>query len=46
MGKTIMVVDNEADNRTTVRAVLEKERYNIITAVSGDDCLKKIKFLD
>ena len=41
--KTIMVVDDEADNRTTVKAVLEKEGYNVVTAINGDDCLKKVK---
>ena len=41
MTKTIMVVDDEADNRDTVRTLLEKNGYNVITAVSGDDCLKK-----
>lgn len=43
MPKTIMVVDDEADNRTTVKAVLEKEGYKVVTAVTGDDCLKKVQ---
>jgi CheY-like chemotaxis protein len=42
MVKTIMVVDDEPDIRTTVKAVLEKNKYKVVTAVSGDDCLKKI----
>ncbi|MBT4165985.1 response regulator [archaeon] len=41
MAKTIMVVDDEADIRTTVQAVLEKEGYKVVTAISGDDALKK-----
>ncbi len=41
MTKTIMVVDDEADNRTTVKMVLEKNGYKVILAVSGDDALKK-----
>ncbi|MBU0615473.1 MAG: response regulator [Nanoarchaeota archaeon] len=40
MPKTIMVVDDEPDNVTTVKTVLEKEGYKVITAKSGDDCLK------
>lgn len=43
MAKTIMVVDDEPDVRDTVKTVLEKNGYNIITAVNGDDCLKKLK---
>ncbi len=41
MVKTVMVVDDEADNRTTVKMILEKNGYNVILAVSGDDALKK-----
>jgi CheY-like chemotaxis protein len=41
--KTIMVVDDEPDNRTTLEAVLGKNGYKVITAVSGDDCLEKLK---
>ena len=43
MPKKIMVVDDEADNRTTVKTILEREGYDVITAVNGDDCLKKLK---
>jgi len=43
MTKTIMVVDDEADNITTVKAVLEKEGYIVLTAVTADDCLKQVK---
>jgi len=38
-----MIVDDEKDNRDTVRTVLEKEGYKVETAISGDDCLKKVK---
>jgi CheY-like chemotaxis protein len=41
--KTIMVVDDEPDIRGTVKTILEKEGYKIITAVNGDDCLVKLK---
>ena len=41
--KTIMIVDDEEDIRTTVKTVLEKNGYKVITAVNGDDCLMKLK---
>jgi len=43
MEKIIMVVDDEPDTRVTVKAILEKNGYNVITAVNGDDCLKQLK---
>ena len=43
MPKTIMIVDDEADIRKTVKAIFEKEGYKVTTAVSGDDALKKGK---
>jgi len=43
MKKTIMVVDDEVDNRTTIKTVLEKEGYNVVVAVNGDDAMKKVK---
>jgi CheY-like chemotaxis protein len=43
MPKKIMVVDDEPDNRTTVKTILEREGYEVVTAVNGDDCLKKLK---
>ncbi len=42
MAKTIMIVDDEEDIRTTVKTILEKAGYNVIAAVNGDDCLSKI----
>lgn len=41
VGKTILVVDDEADIRETIKTVLTKEGYKVITAVSADDALKK-----
>ena len=41
--KIILVVDDEADIRSSVKTILEKEGYEVITAVSGDDCLKKLE---
>lgn len=43
MTKTIMVVDDEADVRSSIKTVLEKQGYEVITASSGDDCLKKLE---
>jgi CheY-like chemotaxis protein len=43
MKKHIMVVDDVPDIVETVKAVLEKEGYEIISASSADDCLKKLK---
>ena len=39
----VMVVDDEPDNITTVRSVLEANGYAVATAVNGDDCLEKLK---
>ena len=44
MNKTIMIVDDEADIRETVKMVMEKEGYKVVTAISGDDALKKVSF--
>lgn len=41
--KTVMVVDDESDNRTTVKTILKKEGYTVLTANNGDDCLKKLE---
>ena len=43
MAKKIMVVDDEADIRSSVKTILEKEGYEVITAVNGDDFLKKLE---
>lgn len=41
MKKTIMVVDDEGDIRETVKAILEKEGYKVVTASNADDALAK-----
>ena len=43
MAKTIMVVDDEPDIRETVKTVLSKNGFRVLTAVDGDDCLLKLK---
>jgi DNA-binding response OmpR family regulator len=40
--KKVMVVDDEPDIRDTVKLILEKEGYEVVTAISGDDCLTKL----
>ena len=37
------MVDDEEDIRESVKIILEKRGYNVVTAYDGDDCLKKIK---
>ncbi len=43
MAKRILIVDDEADIRVTVKTVLEKNGYKVVTATNADDCLKKIR---
>jgi DNA-binding response OmpR family regulator len=43
MAKKIMVVDDDEDIRNTVKLLLEKKGYEVITSINADDCLKKIK---
>jgi len=43
MTKKIMIVDDEPDIRETVKKILEKNKYKVVTAVNGDDCLKKLE---
>jgi CheY-like chemotaxis protein len=42
MAKTILVVDDEEDNRITLKSILEKNNYSVVTAVNGADCLKRL----
>lgn len=43
MMKKILVVDDDADVRNSVKLVLEKNGYKVVTAIDGDDGLKKYK---
>ena len=43
MAKKIMIVDDEPDIRTPIKEVLERNGYDVVTAVSADDCLKKVQ---
>ena len=42
MAKTILVVDDEPDIRQSVKTILELNGYKVVTAIDGDDCLKKV----
>ncbi|MEM5871249.1 MAG: response regulator [Candidatus Aenigmatarchaeota archaeon] len=41
--KKIMIVDDEANLRELVSAILEQEGYEVITAEDGKDALEKLK---
>ena len=43
MKKKVLVVDDEKDIRTSIQAILEKQGYEVKTAIDGDDCLKILK---
>ena len=40
--KTVMVVDDEENLRILVKSLLENQGYEVVTAVNGDDCLRKL----
>lgn len=39
----IMAVDNEPDTLTLVKTILEDKGHEVVTALNGKECLKKIK---
>ena len=41
MSKKILVVDDERDTLKTLKTRLETSGYKVISAVSGEECLKK-----
>ena len=43
MSKKILVVDDEADVRTFIRAILKKSGYEVITANNGAEALEQAK---
>jgi two-component system response regulator VicR len=40
---TIMTVDNEPDTVELVKLILENAGYKVVTALSGKECLKKLR---
>ncbi len=43
MPKRIMIVDDEPDTVESFKTVLENEGFDIVTALSGRECLDKLK---
>jgi len=43
MNDRIMVVDDEPDILTALKLVLEKQNYEVITALNGKECLKHLE---
>ena len=43
MNKRIMIVDDEPDILFSLRTILEKQNYDVITVSNGIDCLKEIE---
>ena len=43
MGKKIMIVDDEESLIELVRAILEGEGYEVISAMNGEEALEKLK---
>jgi len=41
--KTILVVDDDSDNRSLLKDLLEREMYSVEEADSAEDCLGKLK---
>lgn len=46
MVKTILVVDDEPDIRESVKLILEVNGYKVVTAIDGDDCLRKLETIN
>ncbi len=42
---TVMVVDDEADTRYLVRQILERNGFNVVEAVDGEQCLEMMRFM-
>lgn len=45
MAKKIMVVDDEESLIELVKAILENEGYEVISAMNGEECLEKLKMV-
>lgn len=43
MKSRVMVVDDEPDVVDSLKTILEKEEYEVITASDGSECIKKIE---
>jgi DNA-binding response OmpR family regulator len=43
MNKRVMIVDDEPDVLCALKLVLEKQNYDVITALNGFECLKHLE---
>ena len=43
MDKKVMIVDDEPDILTSLKLVLERQNYEVITATNGRECLKQLE---
>lgn len=43
MNKKVMIVDDEIDILATLKTLLEKQNYEVVTVENGAECLKKIE---
>ena len=43
MEKRVMIVDDEPDILSSLKAVLERHEYDVVTVKSGIECLKEIE---
>ena len=41
--KTILIVDDHPDIVFTIELLLKKNNYNVLTALSAEECVKKLK---
>ena len=40
---SVLLLDDEPDIRNTVKTIMQGSGFKVITAVNGDDCLKKLE---
>ena len=43
LNKKVMIVDDEPDVLISIKTILERQNYDIITATNGLECLKEIE---
>ena len=43
MNKKVMVVDDEPDVLASIRIVLERQKYDVVTVTNGKECLNQIE---
>ena len=43
MDKKIMIVDDDSDILVTLRSIFEKQKFEVLTVDSGNDCIKELE---